>query len=157
MLEIRAPEQATPADAQGRCEQLLRALPQWFAIESALTTYAAQVTRLPTAFALRRGEVVGFITLRQHAANAWEVECMAVHPAAHRQGIGRALIDWAVRWLRARDARFLTVRTLSPAVNHFAYAETRAFYAEMGFQPIMQFDDYWSAQNPCLAMLRELR
>lgn len=156
MIEIRAPEQAAPADAPRRCEHLLRALPAWFGIEAALVAYAAQVSTLPTAFAVDGGEIVGFMSLHQHADRAWEIECVAVHPSAHRQGIGRALLDWAMRWLRARNAQFLTVRTLSPAIANDAYAATRAFYAAMGFQPLLRFDDYWSPENPCLVMVRLL-
>jgi putative acetyltransferase len=65
----------------------------------------------------RAGEVVGFISLLDN-----EVGGLFVAPRCHRQGIGRALMDWA---RRSRDHLELDVFE--------ANAIGRAFYAAYGF------------------------
>lgn len=76
------------------CERVLRSLPQWFGVEEALVMYVNDVERLPT-FVCRSarvtsgpGTVMGFLTLREHFPQAWEVHCVAVHADYHRRGVG---------------------------------------------------------------------
>ncbi len=51
---------------------------------------------------------------------------------------------------------YLTVKTLSSTHPDPDYAETRAFYAAMGFVPLMELPDLWDPGNPCLVMLKKL-
>ena len=39
--------------------------------------------------------IVGFVSLRKHFPNAWEIHCIAVHAAARNAGCGRALVAHA--------------------------------------------------------------
>jgi ribosomal protein S18 acetylase RimI-like enzyme len=102
------------------------------------------------------GTVVGFLSIKIHTAVAAEVFLMGVKRGWHRCGIGRALIEAAARSASLQGARFLTVKTLSPANPDPNYAATRLFYEAVGFLPIEEFPDLWGAENPCLLMIRPL-
>jgi ribosomal protein S18 acetylase RimI-like enzyme len=138
------------------CEPVLRALPQWFGIEEANVQYLKDIEELPTFLAELDGRVVGFLTLREHNEYAAELHVIGVHPALHRQGIGRALLAEAERYLGGRGIEYLQVKTLSPSHPDEGYARTRAFYSSLGFRPLEEFPDLWGPQNPCLLMIRRL-
>jgi hypothetical protein len=55
----------------------------------------------------------------------------------------------------ADGARFLLVKTLSPREPDPNYAQTRAFYLAMGFEPLTDLD-LWGPENPALLMIRTL-
>jgi ribosomal protein S18 acetylase RimI-like enzyme len=138
------------------CESILRALPDWFAIETALMQFVQEAADLPMLVAVDDAAAIGFITLRQHSACAWEVHAIAVRPQQHRRGIGRRLLAEAERLLRDRAAEFLAVKTLSGSAEYEPYDRTRAFYSTMGFRPLMELPTLWSAENPCLVMIKPL-
>lgn len=138
------------------CEPILRALPNWFGIESALRNYVAEIDGLPTLIAKVDGEVAGFLTIKQHSAYAAEVYVMGLRPGYHRQGLGRALMQAAEAHLAAQGVEYLQVKTLSPAVEDEHYAHTRAFYVAMGFRPLEEFKQLWDENNPCLLMIKYL-
>ena len=71
---------------RAQCEEVLRSLPMWFGIESALQMYADDSVRLPGFAAMDGAVVVGFISLRQHFAQAWEVHCIAVRAESRNAG-----------------------------------------------------------------------
>ena len=148
----------TPAarDKSPICERILRALPDWFAIETALMQYVREAADLPMLVAVEDAAAIGFITLKQHSACAWEIHVIAVHPQQHRRGIGRRLLAEGERLLRDRAAEFLAVKTLSGSAEYEPYDNTRAFYAAMGFRPLMELPTLWSAENPCLVMVKPL-
>lgn len=123
------------------CERVLRTLPRWFGIESALLAYARDTGDLPTFVAKDDREVIGFVTLREHFPEAWEVHCIAVHAAHRHRGTGRALHAHAERWLVARGARALQVKTIAAAHPSPEYAETRGFYARLGYVPLEVFPE----------------
>jgi len=139
------------------CEPILRALPEWFGIEEATRQYIQDVETMPTYLATVDGQVVGFLTFRQHSEYAAEVHVMGVHPRAHRRGVGRALMQALEAHLREQGIEFLQVKTLSPAHPDQNYAKTRAFYRTIGFKPLEEFPDLWDEQNPCLQMIKGLR
>lgn len=135
-------------------EGILRALPEWFGIESALLQYARDAAVMPTFLARAGGALIGFLTVREHFPESAEVHVMAVRPEWHRRGTGSALVEAAERWLAARGVRFLQVKTLSPARPSPEYAATRAFYRALGFTPVEEFPTLWSAANPCLMLIK---
>ena len=47
------------------CEAVLRSLPEWFGIESALLAYARNTAELSTFVALNNDGLVGFVSLRK--------------------------------------------------------------------------------------------
>jgi GNAT superfamily N-acetyltransferase len=166
-----------PLGGQGAaCEAVLRALPDWFGIEESIAQYVRAVDGLPAFVALERaldgtdeppgasrradgaGErIVGLLALTRHSPEAAEIHVMGVLPERRRRGVGKALQAAAERWLRAEGVRFLTVKTLSATSDYAPYAQTRAFYAAMGFVPLMELPGLWGPENPCLVMVKALR
>jgi GNAT superfamily N-acetyltransferase len=144
------------ADA-AECERVLRALPEWFGIESALVQYARDAAAMPTFPARVDGALIGFLTLREHFPETAEIQVMAVRREWHRRGVGGALVAAAERWLAGRGFRFLQVKTLSASRPNPEYAATRAFYRALGFAPVEEFPTLWSPANPCLMLIKALR
>lgn len=143
--------------SQAECEEILRSIPDWFGIEEALLEYVANTKTLPT-FVIRDGvQALGFVSLRQHFAQAWEIDCIAIHATARNKGLGTMLLLYAEQWLIAQGAQFLQVKTIAATSPNPHYAQTRAFYERMGFTAIEVFPELWDPQNPCLQMLKAIR
>lgn len=157
MSQIITPEieivPLTP-DRAAACEAIGRALPAWFGIEEGLEDLRHCVETQEGFVAVADGETVGFVSLVVHFPETWEITWMAVHPAWHRRGIGRRLVEAAVERCRAEGAAMLLVKTLADTHPSPEYARTRAFYAAMGFRRLAAFPDLWGSHNPCLLMAR---
>jgi ribosomal protein S18 acetylase RimI-like enzyme len=136
-------------------ERILRALPDWFGIESALLEYVHQSSLLPSLLAMSGGQVVGVLLLEHHTPFSSEIHLVAVDPAHRRQGVGRALVGEAEQVVRERGAEFFQVNTLGPSRPHAGYEETRRFYRALGFRPIVEILDYWP-ENPMLIQVKHL-
>jgi ribosomal protein S18 acetylase RimI-like enzyme len=151
-ISIQGPSLGTA----GRCEPVLRALPQWFGIESANQHYLEAIQRFPTFLAHRSGTVIGFLTTRQHFPQSAEIYVTGVLPAFHRQGVGRALLQAAESHLSQQGVAYLQVKTLSASHPDAGYARTRAFYQAMGFQPLEEIKTLWDDANPALILIKKL-
>lgn len=138
------------------CEQILRALPDWFGIEEAIVQYGQAIDRLLTFLAEQAGEVLGFISLKQHYAGSWEVYVMGVSPGMHRQGLGKALMQAAETYVQSQGGGYLQVKTLGYSHPDEAYARTRAFYQAMGFCPLEEIPQVWGDANPCLILVKKI-
>ncbi len=138
------------------CEPILRSLPDWFGIESAIVHYSTQIDILPTFLAFEAGRVIGFLTIKQHTPYSAEVYVMAILQEAHRKGVGRALIQSSQDWLRSVGVQYLQVKTLGPSDPDESYAKTRSFYEAVGFMPLEEFTQIWDEDNPCLIMIQKL-
>ena len=143
-------------DRQSECEVVLRTLPKWFGIEPALLMYARDSAIMPTFAIVEESRLVGFLTLQEHFANAWELHCLAIRAEARGQGHGSRLLSHAEAWLLAKGVRFLQVKTVAPTSSSLAYAETREFYARRGFVPLEIFPTLWDAHNPALQCIKAL-
>ena len=151
-MEIIGPDVRREAD----CEAVLRSLPNWFGIESALQGYAKDSSTRPTFALLDGARVLAFLTLQQHFAESWEVHCIAVHAEARNRGFGTRLLQHAEKWLVVRDARFLQVKTIAPSSPSASYQETREFYVRRGFAPLEVFPTLWHVKNPALQYIKVL-
>ncbi len=138
------------------CEPILRSLPEWFGIEEATEQYVKDTNALPTLLALVDGEVVGFLTIKQHNEYAAEIHVMGIRPDRQRKGVGRALVRRVEQILRERGVEYLQVKTLSPSHPDEGYARTRKFYYAMGFRPLEEFRGLWGEESPCLQMIKYL-
>ena len=142
---------------QCECEAILRSLPDWFGIESAIVQYVRDIETLPTFLALdERGQAVGFMSVRKHFPHAADLHVLAVRQEQHRHGVGRELLRCVETWLRAEGVRFLQVKTLAPTAKYEPYERTRRFYEAMGFTALEIFPTLWDAKNPCLIMIKGL-
>ena len=149
-------EVESPAERSRICATILRALPEWFGIESAIEHYVAEVRALPTLAAGSADEPAGFRSLKQHSPYAAEIYVMGVLREHHRAGIGTALVVRAEELLRTRDVEYLQVKTLAPANPSPNYARTRKFYEAIGFRPLEVFPTLWDEHNPCLLLVKRL-
>jgi len=138
------------------CNELLRSLPLWFGIESAIQKYVSDVENMPAFAAHSDDKPVGLISLKRHNEYTAEMYVIAVDPEFHRQGIGRRLVEAAENHLRALGHQFLSVKTLSPSRPSKEYEQTRTFFVTMGFKPVEEFKTLWGEANPCLLMIKAL-
>lgn len=138
------------------CERVLRALPQWFGIESATLDYIASAGHKPSFVAYDGDEAVGLALFQRHFAHSAEVHLIGVLPEWHRRGVGRRLLADGERWLRQQGVRFLQVKTLSAEHADPGYAKTRQFYLGVGFAPLEVFPTLWHPSNPCLMLIKAL-
>ncbi len=137
------------------CEPILRLLPEWFGIESAISHYVQAIDLLPTFLAWNQQQVIGFLSIKQHNEFAAEIYVMAVHPQFHRQGVGKQLVEYAEQELQRQRIEYLQVKTLGLSRPNLHYEKTRAFYESMGFKPLEEFLDLWEG-NPCLQMVKSV-
>jgi ribosomal protein S18 acetylase RimI-like enzyme len=91
----------------------------------------------------------------RHFPGSAEIYLMAVDPARHRQGAGRALVEALEDDLIADGVELLEVKTLGPAYPDTGYAGTRHFYTRLGFRPLEEIHGLWPG-NPCLIMVKLL-
>ncbi len=138
------------------CVPILRMLPDWFGIEAAILDYEREIEHLPTFLAKANGQVLGFLSLKQHNPFSAEIYVMAVHPDARRGGLGRALIEAAEAHARGLGVEYMQVKTLGPSRPDEGYVRTRAFYEASGFRPLEEFKKIWDENNPCLVMVKRL-
>ena len=143
-------------DKASICIPILHSLPAWFGIEEAIIQYAAELDQLHTFLAYEAGEVIGFLSIKQHYPASAEVLVMGIREDAHRQGIGRALLHRAQEWLKDQGVEYLQVKTLGPSHPDVNYAKTRAFYLAMGFKPLEELPHIWDEGNTCLIMVKRL-
>lgn len=145
-------------------ERLLRALPEWFGIESSNAGYVEAARRLPACLAWPAtaptgtdgdAGAAGVLLLERHFPGAAEIHLLAVDRALHRGGVGRALVEAFERDLIAGGVSLLQVKTLGPSHPDPGYARTRLFYEAMGFAPLEENHDLWPG-NPCLIMIKVL-
>jgi ribosomal protein S18 acetylase RimI-like enzyme len=138
------------------CEQILRSLPEWFGIESAILDYIKDVQRMETWGAQVDGKVIGFLSVHKHNKATAEIHVMGVREEFHRKGVGRKLVAKAEASLASDGFKFLTVKTLSESRPDAGYDRTRQFYLNIGFSPIEEFKTLWGPANPCLLLLKSL-
>lgn len=144
-----------PSEAAETCEQILRALPEWFGIEEAILHYRKNIESMPTWVAVDNDRIVGFLTVNHHNEYSAEIDVMGVLKEYHRKGVGRALVAHIEKLLRKQKVKFLEVKTLAPSDPNEPYRRTRRFYASVGFFPLEE-NNLWGDANPCLIMIKKL-
>jgi ribosomal protein S18 acetylase RimI-like enzyme len=143
----------------GTVRRLLGLLPGWFGIESSNTAYVEAARELPTYRAWPGdrpggGEPAGVLLARRHFAQSAEIYLLAVDPAVHRRGVGRALIRGLEADLAADGVEYLQVKTRGPSKPDAGYELTRRFYLSLGFRPLEELQWLWDPDNPCLIMVK---
>ena len=138
------------------CADIMRSLPQWFGIESAIPKFVKDLESTDTYIAENDGLTLGFINMNQHNNYTAEIEIIAVRPEFRRRGVGRALIEFAERECLKRGLEYLFLKTLGPSSPDWNYAQTRVFYEAMGYRPLEE-NGLWGESNPCLIMVKCLK
>ena len=138
------------------CEQILRALPEWFGIEESLIQYVKDADSMPTMLVKDGDDVVGFLTIKRHFPESEDIHCMGILPKYHRTGTGRVLIQALENHLKDEGVKILQVKTVSADRNCDTYAKSRAFYKAVGFIPLEVFPTLWDEANPCLVLVKAL-
>lgn len=150
-----------PGRDPGAVRRLLRGLPEWFGIESSVEGYVEAAGRLPTLLARVHNAVedaaqpVGALLLERHFPGSAEIHLIAVERSWHRRGVGRALVEAAERSAARDGVTLMSVKTLGPSDPDPGYADTRLFYAALGYRPVEELLDLWPG-NPCLLMVKPL-
>ena len=139
-------------EKQRLTRQILGDLPEWFGIPASTEEYIEKAAN--AVFFLEATEQgKGFVSLRQTAPTVWEIDVMGVEKRAHHQGIGRKLVQMAIRYCQEEGADLLQVKTLAAQHPDPYYRKTRQFYQAVGFIPVEVFKDLWGPANPCLQMI----
>lgn len=133
------------------CASIIADLPEWFGIPEASVAYAERAERQAWV-AERDGKAIGLMVLSDPGFSAIDIHFLAVRRAAHRQGIGTALVGKALSEARTLKRPYLTVKTLGPSRVSEPYDRTKAFYRAVGFEPLEEFTTIWG-EIPCLLMV----
>jgi ribosomal-protein-serine acetyltransferase len=138
------------------CQKILRSLPKWFGIESAINNYVKQSPNLPMLTIKVAGEVVGFVSIKKHNEQSCEIYVLGILPNFHRRGLGYKLMNECFSYLRRENVKYIQVKTLGPTRENHEYEGTRKFYELLGFAPLEELPDFWNEDNPCLIMVKRL-
>ncbi len=155
MFEIK--EIHDPNEKSSICDNILKALPNWFGNMAAIDDYAKQVRTMPFYAAFDQSSPIGFAALKIHNTYTSEICVMGVLKEYHRQGIGRKLIETCEKHCTENQTEFLTVKTLDESRESKSYAKTRLFYFSMGFRPLEVFPLLWDKDNPCLFLAKSIK
>lgn len=106
------------------------------------------------AGAFDHDELVGFTLYGPTPCTTatWDLYWIVVDPAAHRLGIGRALMDHAERNIRMGGGQLVVVETSS----RDDYGPTRAFYESIGYTWAARIAQYYGPQDDLIVYTRHL-
>lgn len=82
----------------------------------------------------------------------WDLYWIAVHPAGHRQGVGRALMDACERAIAAAGGRLVVVETSSRE----DYGPTRAFYQAIDYQAAARIPGFYAARDDLIVYTKRV-
>lgn len=82
----------------------------------------------------------------------WDLYWIAVDPALHGGGVGRALMDEIVRAIRAEHGRMIVIETASKP----AYDATRRFYLAYGCREVARVPRFYAANDDKVIYALEL-
>lgn len=87
------------------------------------------------------GVVVGYMCYgpTPMAEGVVDLYWMAVHPGKHRQGYGKALVQWLEKDVRGKKGRLIVIETSAKD----KYAITRKFYQRLGYVENARIRDFY--------------
>ncbi|MCK5811905.1 MAG: GNAT family N-acetyltransferase [Clostridiales bacterium] len=139
------------------CDKILRTLPEWFGIESAIVEYNQKVKQLDFIKIKYQQEVIGFCAYQVNYGINCDLYVLGIYRDFHRFGIGSKLIEYINDEVKKQEVKYLSVKTLSDKHVDSYYERTRNFYIKNGFYPFEEFKDLWGKENPCLLMIKEVQ
>lgn len=134
------------------CVRVLRALPQWFGIESAIVDYGRDLESLDGWAAFDDDKLVGFVGLKRYQSRSVEINVIGVLPDYRNNRVGTRLLK-VVESSLPGEVKLLHMKTLAPSHPDEFYKETRAFWEAKGFIP-MDAHELWGSDNPCQVMVK---
>ncbi|MBQ4428903.1 MAG: GNAT family N-acetyltransferase [Clostridia bacterium] len=135
---------------------VLEALPEWFGIPEAREKYINVGAEKPFIAAFDGERPIGFLYLAKTGSATVELHCMGVLKEYHRMGVGRALVDKAVRFAVEAGYAFMQVKTVQSGFYE-EYDRTNAFYKACGFSEFEVFPELWGEANPCQVYVMSLK
>lgn len=135
---------------------VLEALPEWFGIPEAREEYIANSANNPFIAAFDGERPIGFLYLAKTGSATVELHCMGVLKEYHRMGVGRALVDKAVRFAIEAGYAFMQVKTVQSGFYE-EYDKTNEFYKACGFLEFEVFTELWGEANPCQVYVMSLK
>jgi ribosomal protein S18 acetylase RimI-like enzyme len=99
------------------------------------------------------GSLVGWICWGETPCTerTWDLYWLAVDPAAHGKGVGRALVVEMERRLNGR-ARLISIDTS----GRLDYGPTRAFYAALGYTAVAIVPDFYAPGDDQVIFTKQL-
>ena len=82
----------------------------------------------------------------------WDLYWIAVDPAGHRRGVGRALMEAAERAIALANGRLVVVETSSRP----DYGPTRAFYEALAYRATARIPDFYAAGDDLIVYTKQL-
>ena len=138
-------------------DKILRALPEWFGIESSIVDYVNKSAALPFWAVFDNDVPIGFLALWHHNPHHAELYVMGILKEHHRSSIGRGLFNTFQNYCLNNGYKYISVKTLDHSNSDKNYSRTRKFYEAMGFQPFEVLKTLWDESNPCLIMIKDLQ
>ena len=88
-----------------------------------------------------QGIIVGYVCYgsRPMTEGVVDLYWLAIHPGKHRQGYGKALIQWLEKDVQAKKGRLILIETSSQD----KYAPTRHFYQRLGYVENARIRDFY--------------
>jgi ribosomal protein S18 acetylase RimI-like enzyme len=106
------------------------------------------------AIVARSDELAGYICFGPTPLTeaTWDLYWIAVSPRLQGQGIGRALYDQFVAYMRGRGGRQIRIETSSQE----SYAATGGFYERLGFEVAGRLRDFYAPGDDLLVFYRQV-
>lgn len=73
----------------------------------------------------------------------WEIDWLVVRKEQHRQGIGRALVEKALDFMKEKEGTHVYLHTSQAHYN----TPTKEFYKKMNFEQLAVFPDYYASNR----------
>ncbi|MEN6636499.1 MAG: GNAT family N-acetyltransferase [Clostridiaceae bacterium] len=147
---------AEPEKRSAIAREVLLDLPEWFGIPEYTENYIRECAKMPLWACTDSGEIAGFLAIKETSPYAVELHVMGVKKAHHRTGIGKALLETMLAFVKAQGYSFLHVKTVDKG-HYQEYDDTRLFYESVGFRKLEVLPELWDPENPCLLMILYLQ
>lgn len=147
---------AEPEKRSAIAREVLLDLPEWFGIPEYTENYIRECANMPLWACTDSGLIAGFLAIKETSPYAVELNVMGVKKAHHRTGIGKALFETMLAFVKAQGYSFLHVKTVDEG-HYQEYDDTRLFYESVGFRKLEVLPELWDPENPCLLMILYLQ
>ena len=102
-----------------------------------------------------QGAIAGYVCYgsRPMTEGVVDLYWLAIHPGKHRQGYGKALIQWVEKTVQEKKGRLILIETSSKD----KYAPTRHFYQRLGYVENACIRDFYRPGDDLLIYSKYLK